>query len=90
MGIEVARASWAQHVLWAQATWGLSQLSVGAQLPWKTLAQLLSRKGLAGPGRRSELIMPGDQGSAWLREPLVASHSRLLPSGLLFGSQTLS
>ena len=49
--MSVAGVSWAQHMLWAQATWGLSQLAVGAQLPWKNTDSLLSRKGLAGPGQ---------------------------------------
>lgn len=67
-GLSVARASWAQHVLWAQATWGLSQLSVGAQLPWKNTGLLLSRKGLAGPGQEERAHRARRPGPGqWLR-----------------------
>ena len=73
-GLSVARASWAQHVLWAQAPRGLSQPAVGTQLPWKNTDSLLSRKGLATMGRRLQLTVLGDQGlGKGFGGPLVAS-----------------
>lgn len=51
-GIECRQASWSQHVLWAHATRGVSQLAGGAQLSWKNTDSFLSRKGLAGRGQK--------------------------------------
>lgn len=52
-GLSVTGVPWSLHVLWAQTTWGLSQLAVGAWRPWKNTDLFLSRKGLAG-GRGGE------------------------------------
>lgn len=94
-GLSVGRASWAQHLLWAHTTRGLSQLAVGARLPWKNTGSFLLRKGLAGGGWKEATLHAGGQGrgrqlwGAPRRLPCSRPWRLTEQASLWFGNQVL-